>query len=445
MLKKIFKVVLYCIAFFFIIIVGLVIFVPVDPPESEEENIENVSSKTPPGFIKGNTYYHQPTEWQFKIPQGWQVEDVELAKKLYQAGEDFVPSSTGEIVQQPSQPSEELTFAHSPGNTLNFKYQAYDKKQFPQFEKMADDLYKTLSDSYQQSALQSGNEAAFERSKVFIGRNDFDNFHFTTLDPQTKNVISTNQTYVKEFNGNLAMITFSCTKEQICSTLEGAVVSSFFGILDPESRKIFHKAVEELERNNASETYRLISQAIEIEPNFAYYYIVRADAASRIEGYHDNFINDLAKAEELAPQLQDIYYLRATQAKEKGIADQYYFNVYKSNLFKQLQENNINLPRKTFGMTEREFQSEYGTIGYIQSGLTLDLVETLPLPRVGKKAAILFNKIEVVYENGAIKCSDNLPVDLEGVKITAYNLLTAFEDSSGQFYQLYYRVKYASK
>lgn len=445
MLKKIFKVVLYCIAFFLLIIVGIVIFVPINPLQSEEENNENIISTPPPGFIKGNTYYHQPTEWTFKIPQGWQVEDEELAKKLYQAGEGFIPLSTGEIVQQPSQPSEELTFAHSSGNTLNFKYQAYDKNQFPQFEQMVDDLYETLTDSYQQLALQSGNEVTFDRSKIFIGKNNFDNFHLTTLDPKTKNVISTNQTYVAEFKGNIAIITFSCTTEQICSVLEGAVVSSFFGILDPESRTLFDKAVEELERNNATETYRLISQAIEIEPNFAYYYIVRADAASRIEGYSDNFINDLARAEELAPQIQDIYYLRATQAKEKGLVDQYYFNAHKSNLFYQLRANNINLPRKTFGMTEREFQSQHGAIGYIQSGLTLDLEETLPLPKVGGKAAIVFNKIEVVHENGAIKCSDNLPVDSEGVKITAYNLLTAFEDSSGQFYQLYYRVKYTSE
>ena len=96
-------------------------------------------------------------------------------------------------------------------------------------------------------------------------------------------------------------------------------------------------------------------------------------------------------------------------------------------------------------MTEREFEAQEGETGFIQAGLALDFQEILPVPQLGKPAEIVYKNLEIVGEPGVIKCSNNLPVSNGGYIITAYNLLTAFEDSSGQFYQLYYNVKYKAK
>lgn len=442
MFKKLLKFVLYGVAILFILFIGLVIFIPVDSTDSEED-VDKVTNETSAESIYGSVYYHQPSGWRFIIPEGWQVQDAEVSQKLYQESKELIESSTGETARQSAKPSGELALIFSPGNTLNYKYQEWDKKRFPEFEQVVQFFIRLLSDTYQNMAAQEGDKLKFERSKANIGGILFDTFHFTIFNPQTKNVLLTSQLSLAEINGLMAWINFNCTTEEICSTIDAAVGSSLFESMLTESRKLFYSAVKELDNNNNPlDAYNLISQAIELEPNHPLYHIVRADAASRMEGYTDSYINDLDIAEQLAPQLQNIYHLRATSAQKTGNVEHYYLNLHKSNLFKWLQDNNQNLPPNTFGMTEKAFHEKNGKIGYIQSGLTLDFQETLPIPKVGEKAIFMFNKLEIVDELGTVACSDNLPNVFDGYEVTAYNLLTAFEDSSGGFYQLYYQVKY---
>jgi hypothetical protein len=209
-----------------------------------------------------------------------------------------------------------------------------------------------------------------------------------------------------------------------------------------ESNELFLRAIKELEQNNTRQAYDLISEAIKTEPNKAIYYVVRANAAARMEGYMEKHFNDLNKAEQLDPHLADIYLLRSTLAQVTGNTEQFYFNLHKTNLFYQLEQRNVSFPQEVFGITELEFLSKDGKIGYIQTGLSLDFIEILPLPKIGAKAYIVFNKLEIVDIFGTVILSNNLPINKDGYEITAYNLLTTFQDSSGQFYQLYYQVRY---
>lgn len=227
MFKKVLKFVLYGVAIFFIVSVGSAILIPILLSDSEED-FDTLSQQSSAASITGSTFYHPPSGWRFEIPDGWQVQDDELARKLYQESKELVESSTGETVQQAAKPSGELALVHSSGSTLNYKYQEYDKNRFPDTEEMVQILYQMSSDAYKQMAGQGGHEVKSERSKVKIGKTDFDNFHFTILDSQTKSVLLTNQTYVAEINSLLAMITYSCMAEDICSAMDTAVGSSSF-------------------------------------------------------------------------------------------------------------------------------------------------------------------------------------------------------------------------
>ncbi len=223
MVKKIPEFVLYGIVTLFILIVGSAILIPIIFPESETE-VEKSSTENSTGSINGSSYYHPPTGWRFEIPEGWQVQDTELAQQLYQESKEIVGKSTGETIKKSSTPSGDLALIHSPGNTMNFKYQKYDKKRFPEFELVVQFLSQTLSDSYNQSVAQAGHEVKFERSKLNTG--NFENLHYEILDSQTKNILLINQTYVAEINGLMAMITFTCTSEDICTPMDMAVRAS---------------------------------------------------------------------------------------------------------------------------------------------------------------------------------------------------------------------------
>ncbi|WP_163337904.1 hypothetical protein [Desulfopila sp. IMCC35008] len=465
MLKKVFKFLLYSLGFILIISTVFIVAVVFFFPDIEEE-VAQPGSEISIDSTEGSTYHHQPSGWRFKIPAGWLLQDAALAQQSYEQSKNFIESSTGQSIRQSAKPSGDLALIHSPGNTLNYKYQAYDQKRFPAFEQAATFVYQTLSEAYKKSAEQDGTKAVIERSKTRIGHIDFDTLNVSILDPQTQNVLLRNMSYVADIKGLMAMITFTCVSEDLCSAVETAVISSSYETTETLAASpsietvettstsssfeqapsdvsvLYNKAINELRENNAAEAFDLATQAIEIDPNIAILYIVRADAASRIQGQSATYFSDLDKAESLEPQLPDIYWLRGVVAKSAGdtVGDYYYY--LKSNLFQKLQQNGTPLPRYMIGMTEKEYLSTDGEEGYVQSGVDLNFQVMLPIPITGENADVVFKKMEIVDEAGTIKCSDNLPVGDENYRITASNLITAFEDSSGQFYQLYYRVKF---
>ncbi|WP_136808780.1 hypothetical protein [Desulfosediminicola flagellatus] len=444
MLKKLFKFILYGVALLVIICIGFIVIVIVFFPEAEE-NVATTEPQISSTTVEERSFYHQPSGWRFVIPEGWQVQSEQLAQELYEESKKMIESSSGQRVRPSSKPSGELALIHSPGNTLNYKYQEYDKVRFPEFQQTIPFFHQTLSEAYEQSAKQDGTEVAYEESQATIGGIEFYSLHFSILNPQTRAVLIRDMIYTAEIKGLMAMIAFSCNTDETCSEIDTAVKASVFENANDETTKLYKNALEKLQQNNAFEAYDLMSRAIELNPNIALLYVVRADAASRIQGYSDKYYSDLDKAQHLEPQLSDIYYLRGVVARSAGDSYRDYFNYHKFNLFKQLEQNGKLFPRYIYGMTEREFEAQEGETGFIQAGLALDFQEILPVPQLGKPAEIVYKNLEIVGEPGVIKCSNNLPVSNGGYIITAYNLLTAFEDSSGQFYQLYYNVKYKAK
>lgn len=465
MLKKLLKFILYGVGFIFLISIVFVVVVVFFFPDIEEEvaqsDPEVISDST-----QGSTYHHQPSGWRFEIPTGWHLQDAELAKQSYEQSKKFVESSTGMNIQRSAAPSGDLALIHSPGNTLNYKYQPYDTKRFPEFEQAAAFVYQTLSAAYRKAAEQDGTKALIEQANTRIGHIDFITLNVSIIDPQTQNVLLRNMSYVSEINGLMAMIAFGCVSDDLCSAVETAVLSSSFEVAETAAVSSSHEAVETtvtsssfeqapqrvsvlyneaiqaLRDNNAAQALDLATQAIEIDPNIPILYIVRADAASRIQGQSATYFSDLDKAESLDPQLPDTYWLRGVVAKSMGDAAGDYFNYHKYNLFQQLQQNGTPLPRYMLGMTEKDFLAQEGEEGYVQANVDLNFLIMLPIPIAGENAGVIYKKLEIIDEAGTIKCSDNLPLGDEAYRITASNLITAFKDASGQFYQLYYKVKF---
>lgn len=128
-------------------------------------------------------------------------------------------------------------------------------------------------------------------------------------------------------------------------------------------------------------------------------------------------------------------------------SEKVYFNRQKVNFLEQLKQEKKQLPTDVLGMPESDFKQAAGKIGYVQTGLSLNLKEIFPIPKVGTVAnrtgsqTLIFKFMGLVDRSGTIMMADPLPVS-SGYRITAYRLMTGFLDSSQQFYQLYYQVKY---
>jgi hypothetical protein len=169
-----------------------------------------------------------------------------------------------------------------------------------------------------------------------------------------------------------------------------------------------------------------------------------AEGAS-LEGV--NFIATNLRGADLTESSRINYVAQSIGSESQDQSEKVYFNRQKVNFLEQLKQENKQLPTGVLGMPESDFKQASGKVGYVQTGLWLNLKEIFPIPKVGTIAnrtgsqTLIFNFMGLVDRSGTVMMADPLPVS-SGYRITAYRLVTGFLDSSQQFYQLYYQVKY---
>jgi hypothetical protein len=168
-------------------------------------------------------------------------------------------------------------------------------------------------------------------------------------------------------------------------------------------------------------------------------------AGARLEGV--DFTGANLRGANLTESSRINYVAQSPISESQDQSEKVYFNRQKVNFLEQLKQENKQLPTGVLGMPESDFKQASGKVGYVQTGLWLNLKEIFPIPKVGTVAnrtgsqTLIFNFMGLVDRSGTVMMADDLPVS-SGYRITAYRLMTGFLDSSQQFYQLYYQVKY---
>lgn len=150
-----------------------------------------------------------------------------VAEALYQESKKMVENSTGQTVPTPRKPSGELALIHSPGNTLNYKYQVYDKQRFPTYDSVVEMLRDTSADSYRTAIEGESFAVTTEQYKQNIGLKKNDVINIAIINEQQQTVLLS-QSYIADFGEKLSLITLTCNSDETCSTIISAVQTSSF-------------------------------------------------------------------------------------------------------------------------------------------------------------------------------------------------------------------------